>query len=75
MSMLARSESILAKIVSLDIAERRQRLDELQLKRMSAALDRALGNRDVALTSEQQRRLRQALVRELDYIDSTAEDV
>jgi Zn-dependent oligopeptidase len=75
MSMLARSESILAKIVSLGIAERRQRLDELQLKRMSAALDRALSNRDVALTSEQQRRLRQALVRELDYIDSTVEDV
>jgi hypothetical protein len=79
LSALARAESILGKIISLDLASRRLALDEARVLLVVNALGKVLGARDLDLTAEQQRRARALIARELGapavVIDGTAEEV
>ena len=64
-SVLGRAESVLSKIVALDIAGRRLALDEARATFIVAALARVLAHRDLELDEDRQRRARALLAREL----------
>lgn len=61
----ARAESVLHKIVSLDIDERRLRLDEAKAAVVVAALADVLAHRDLGLDAERQRQARALLAAKL----------
>lgn len=65
LAAMARAESILGRIVSLDLDARRLRLDEAKAAVVIAALAKVLAHRDLALDEERQRRARALLAAEL----------
>jgi len=64
-SMLGRCETVLSKIVSLNLDARRVQLDEARVLLVVAALDAVLSHRDLALDPDRQRRARELLARRL----------
>lgn len=64
-AMLGRTESVLSKIVSLNLDARRVQLDEARVLLVVAALDAVLSHRDLALDPARQRRGRELLARRL----------
>jgi len=62
---LGRAESVLGKIVSLDLDARRVRLAEAHVAAIVLALDKVLASPDLALDTERQRRGRELLARAL----------
>jgi len=64
-SLLARTESVLAKIVALDLDSRRLALDQAKILAIVGALEAVLSHRDLALDPERQRRGRELLARRL----------
>lgn len=79
LSALGRAESILGKIISLDLASRRLALDEARVLLVVNAVTKVLGHRDLDLDAERQRRARALIARELGapagVIDGTATEV
>jgi len=65
LSALGRAESILGRILSLDLDSRRVRLEEAKVAAVVLALDKVLASPDLALDSERQRRGRELLARAL----------
>lgn len=65
LSALGRAESILGRIVALDLDARRVRLQEAQAALVVAAFARVLRHRELALAPELQRRARSLLAAEL----------
>jgi hypothetical protein len=65
LSALQRAESVLSKIVSLDLESRRVRIQEAQASLVASALARVLGSAQLQLDPERQRLARQMLAREL----------
>ena len=65
LSALGRAESILGRIVSLDLDARRLRLQEAQAGLVVAAFARVLAHRDLGLDAEHQRIARRLIAREL----------
>jgi len=72
LSAIARCESVLSKIVSLNLDARRVQLDEARVLLVVAALDATLSHRDLALDPERQRRGRELLARRLGAPDSVS---
>jgi len=64
-SLLGRTESVLAKIVSLNLDARRVQLDEARVVLVVSALEATLSHRDLALDPDRQRRARELLARRL----------
>lgn len=65
LSALGRAESVLSKIIALDLDSRRLRLDEAKATFIVAALAKVLGHRDLELSEDRQRRARALLAQEL----------
>ena len=65
LSALGRAESVVGRMLSLDLESRRLRLDEAKAALVVAALSRVLADRHLALDSERQRWARSKLAREL----------
>lgn len=65
LSALTRAESVLAKIVSLDLESRRVRIAEAQASLVAAALARVLASSRLGLDNDAQRWARAALAKEL----------
>jgi len=65
LNALGRAESILGRIVSLDLEGRRVRLAEAQVAAVVLALDKVLASADLGLDAERQRRGRELLARAL----------
>lgn len=78
MAALGRAESVLAKIVSLDLDARRVRLQEAQATVVIAALARVLAHRDLGLDDERQKLARGLLSQEFrtrPLLEGVAHDV
>jgi hypothetical protein len=65
LAALTRAESVLGRIVSLDLQGRRLRLAEAQVAAVVGALDTVLSHRDLGLDVGRQRRGRELLARQL----------
>ena len=65
LTALGRAESILGRVVSLDLDARRVRLQEAQVAAVVVALDNVLASPAMALDAERQRRGRELLARAL----------
>jgi hypothetical protein len=75
---IARCESVLKTIVSLDLEKMRLSIDALKVTAVVDALELALGHRRLNLTSDQQRFARALVAKQLgapDVIESTCEEV
>jgi len=64
-SMLGRTESVLSKIVSLDLDSRRVRLEEARILLIVTALEQVLASPKLGLDPERQRQGRELLARRL----------
>lgn len=62
LSALTRAESILGRIVSLDLDARRVRIEEAKAAVIVSAMSKVLAHRDLALSADQQARGRALLV-------------
>ena len=65
LSALTRAESVLGRIISLDLEGRRVTIEEAKVAAVVLALDKVLASPDLALDAERQRRGRQLLARAL----------
>ena len=65
LSALTRAESVLGRIISLDLEGRRVTIEEAKVAAVVLALDKVLASPDLSLDSERQRRGRQLLARAL----------
>jgi len=65
LSAIARCESVLSKIVALDLDSRRLALDQAKVILVVSAIDSVLSHRDLALDPDRQRRGRELLARRL----------
>lgn len=65
LSALGRAESILGRILSLDLDTRRVRIEEAKVAAIVLALDKVLASPDLALDAARQRRARELLARAL----------
>jgi hypothetical protein len=77
LAAMARAESILGRILSLDLDARRLQLEEAQAQEVIAALTKALQDRALNLDTAQQQRARALIARELGVppvIEASAED-
>jgi hypothetical protein len=65
LSALGRAESVLGRILALDLDAKRVRIEEAKVAAVVLALDKVLASPDLALDTERQRRGRELLARAL----------
>jgi len=65
LSALGRAESVLGRILALDLDAKRVRIEEAKVAAVVLALDKVLGSPDLGLDTERQRRGRELLARAL----------